>query len=358
MVLELRVAGPGLDVVRRLQAGEPRMVLGRDAECDLVLPDPERNVSRRHLAVWVEGGELHFHVLSVVNGIEMPFGEAPPGARGVLVVGQSLKVGDYELTIAPGDESPARDTDPWAVLDREAGAPPAAVRTGGFKVPAPEDDPFGDWGFATTFTGSLDAEGLTVGDISSFYRGLGLEAGPSAFTRAELEAAGRLVRLLVLGMLDLHSSVAQARKDLQPHDRTDSAPPDNNPLVANAAPEAKLRYLFGGRLAAAGKPSPERALRELLVDLIAHDAASGAAARAALQATLEEFAPAALKDHLLGPGTRLFEGARAWEAYGRLYDEQAADMAAWTQRLLDRYFAEAYFRESLRIRRETPSRDQ
>jgi predicted component of type VI protein secretion system len=356
MVLELRVAGPGLDVVRRLQAGEPRMVLGRDAECDLVLPDPERNVSRRHLAVWVEGGDLQFHVLSVVNGIEMPFGEAPPGARGVLAVGQSLKVGDYELTIAPGAQ--AQDTDPWAVLDREAGAPPAAVRTGGFKVPAPEDDPFGDWGFATTFTGSLDAEGLAVGDISSFFRGLGLEAGPCAFTRAELESAGRLVRLLVLGMLDLHSSVAQAREELQPQAHAAAAPPDDNPLLAQSAPEAKLRYLFGGRLAAARRPPPERALRELLVDLIAHNAASGAAARAALEATLEEFSPAALKDQLLGSGTRLFECARAWEAYARHYETQAADMAAWTQRLLDRHFAEAYLRESLRIRRETPARDQ
>ena len=29
-------------------------------------------------------------------------------------------------------------------------------------------------------------------------------------------------------------------------------------------------------------------------------------------------------------------------------------MAEWVQQLLDRYFAEAYLRESLRIRRETP----
>ena len=82
MALELRIAGPGLDVVRRLNAEEPELVLGRDADCGVCLPDPERNVSRRHLAVWNQADELHFRVLSVVNGVGMPFGEAPPGAQG------------------------------------------------------------------------------------------------------------------------------------------------------------------------------------------------------------------------------------------------------------------------------------
>ena len=69
MTLELHIAGPGLDVTRSLAAGEPALILGRDADCGVCLPDPQRNVSRRHLSVWNEGDELHFHVLSVVNGI-------------------------------------------------------------------------------------------------------------------------------------------------------------------------------------------------------------------------------------------------------------------------------------------------
>jgi predicted component of type VI protein secretion system len=83
MALELHIAGPGLDVSRRLQVGDPALVLGRDADCTVCLPDPERNVSRRHLTVWNEGDELHFQVLSVVNGVELPVGEVPPGARGI-----------------------------------------------------------------------------------------------------------------------------------------------------------------------------------------------------------------------------------------------------------------------------------
>ena len=39
-------------------------------------------------------------------------------------------------------------------------------------------------------------------------------------------------------------------------------------------------------------------------------------------------------------------------------DLVAPDLAQWTQRLLDRYFAEACLRESLRIRHETVQRQR
>ena len=97
MTLRLRIAGPGLDVVRVLELGEPPLVLGRDADCGVCLPDPQRNVSRRHLQVSNEGGELVFQVLSVVNGVELPAGTVPPGGRGVLQPGEALRLGDQEM---------------------------------------------------------------------------------------------------------------------------------------------------------------------------------------------------------------------------------------------------------------------
>jgi predicted component of type VI protein secretion system len=354
MVLEVHIAGPGLDVARRLAQGDPELVLGRDAECDVCLPDPQRTVSRRHLALWIEGANLHFHVLSIVNGVEMPFGEAPPGARGVLPLGQSLTVGDYQVEAALLGQENAKDADPWAVLDREhAGAapPPAAPAT-------PEDDPFGDWGFETTFgpVGGLDAGSLDTGDVSSFFRGLGL--APGTMTKGELETMGRLVRLLVLGVLDLHANVSGVKHELRSEDRTTIAPKDNNPLKTDWPGETKLRYLFGGRIAAAGYVPAERAMRELLVDLVAHNAASAAAARAALEGTLKEFEPATLKSKLLGDGPRLFEGTRAWDAFCKMYEEQGGDLPNWVQRQFDRHFTETYLRESLRIRRETRPRER
>ena len=377
MTLELRIVGPGLDVVRKLEAGEPELVLGRDAECAVCLPDPERNVSRRHLAVWLENGELHFHVLSVVNGVEMPFGEAPPGARGVLPFGQTLKVGDYEVCANAVSSEPVADstrTDPWAVFDRDgSGTEPrhpavraslASAQAGGMSSPASaEDDPFGEWGFDSAFgsdaTGPQAPEPGKLGEaeVSAFFQGLGLDpATIGALSQGELEAIGRLVRILVLGVLELHSSAAGVKQELRSEDRTMVATRDNNPLKTDWPQETKLRYLFGGRATGVGFANPERATRELLVELIAHNGASGAAARSALESVLKEFSPAALKERLLGGGPKLFEGTRAWDAYSRHYDEQSQDMAKWTQRLLDKYFTEAYLRESLRIKRETPSR--
>ena len=373
MALQLHVAGPGLDVVRRIESGQPELVLGRDSDCGVCLPDPQRNVSRRHLAVWLEGDELHFRVLSVVNGVEMPFGEAPPGARGVLPQGQTLRLADYSVSVMPAPAAEAAPADPWAVFDRDdSGVSPvqaveraslASGQAGGYSVPASaDDDPFGDWGFETTFGpsalgGPLEAGKLEPGDLSSFFEGLGLApANLGALSAGEIETLGRLVRTMVLGLLELHTSVAGVKKDLRSEDRTMMAVKDNNPLKTGWPEETKLRYLFGGRTSGVGFVSPERAVRELLVDLIAHNNASAAASRSAVESTLREFAPDTLKTKLLGEGPRLFEGTRAWDAYVKFYQEQCKDMPKWAQRLLDKYFTDAYLRESLRIRRETPPR--
>lgn len=358
MALEVHIAGPGLDVTRRVADGDAGLVLGRDTECDVCLPDPERTVSRRHLALWTEGNELHFHVVSQVNGIEMAFGEAPPGARGVLPRGQSLKVGDYivhatDLETAAAPEA-ANEVDPWAALHNEGSATrpvqPAAASA--------EEDPFGDWGFQTTFGpmntsggGALQSGSLDAGDLSSFFAGLGVE--PGTMSKGELETMGRLVRLLVLGTLDLHSSVTGVKQDLKSEDRTMVATKDNNPLKTDWPGETKLRYLFGGRLAAAGFVPQERAVREILVDLVAHNTASAAAARGAVEGTLRDLSPAALKSKLLGDGgVKLFEAARAWDAFCKWHEEQGIDMKRWVQRQLDRHYTESYLRESVRIRRE------
>jgi type VI secretion system FHA domain protein len=287
--------------------------------------------------------------------VEMPFGEAPPGARGVLPLGQILKLAEYTVSAAAVPEVPSQElqqaTDPWAVFDRD-----------GHGIASAQEDPFGEWGFEATFGpgpmggGALDAGKLAPGDLTSFFQGLGLDpATVGALSQGEIEAIGHLVRGLVLGVLELHLTAMGVNREMRSEDRTMVAAKDNNPLKTEWPPETKLRYLFGGRATGVGFVAPERAVRELLVELIAHNKASGAAARAAMESTLKEFAPDVLKARLLGEGTRLFEGARAWDAYVKYYQEQGKDLPKWAQRLLDQYFAQAYLGESLRIRRETPS---
>jgi predicted component of type VI protein secretion system len=73
-----------------------------------------------------------------------------------------------------------------------------------------------------------------------------------------------------------------------------------------------------------------------------------------MEGVLKEFDPEALKQRLLGgSGGRLFESARAWDAYAKDYAGRKDDLTEWAQRLLDKYFAGAYLRESNRVKRDT-----
>ena len=67
MALVLSISGAGFDASCSLAPGEPALVLGRDAECPVCLPDPLRNISRRHLSVWNEADLLRFEVVSAHN---------------------------------------------------------------------------------------------------------------------------------------------------------------------------------------------------------------------------------------------------------------------------------------------------
>jgi type VI secretion system protein ImpI len=370
MALELHIVGPDFETLRLVHPGETELVLGRDAECDVHLPDPERNISRRHLGVWYQGGELHFRVLSAVNGIDLPSGYAPPGSRGVLPVHQLARIGGYSVEVRQPVPQ-AAESDPWAVFDKDpasdatlprSAVPSTAAPAADFS-PAilPEEDPFGDWGFESTFGPGSDggvlqavAQSPGAGDLSSFYKGLGLDkARIAALNPAELEAAGRAVRVALEGLFALYATRSGARDERGGEERGLVPVKDNNPLKTDWPDDTKLQFLFGGRAASIGFVSPQRALTDIVTELLAHDAALTAATRAAVEATVQEFAPSALKERLLGSGSKLFEGTRAWDAYSRYYGDKSQGLEEWVQQLLDRHFTEAYLRESQRIRRET-----
>jgi predicted component of type VI protein secretion system len=354
-VLDVHIAGPALDTTRRLAPGEPPLAVGRDADCGVCLPDPDRNVSRRHLEVWNEGGDLHFLVVSSVNGVDMPFGEAPPGARGVLAAGEVLKVGAYAVTarVAAGAAvaaaaPPTADPDPWSELDAQSARADEPTIAG-----TADADPFGDWGFETAFGLQLpatvpapvaQAENAPRAGVAAFLRGAGLDPNDvGALSDGEFEAMGRMARAMALGWLQLHRETLRASAAHRYEDRTLVAPRERNPLADDTLTQTQaLHYLFGGRAASAGSIDPERAIDALVAGLSQHQQAAAAAARAAVEGTLREFDPEVLKDRLLEGGARLFESSRAWEAFARDYAGQ--DLEAWATRLMDKHFTEAYVR--------------
>jgi predicted component of type VI protein secretion system len=368
MALDLHIAGPGFEVTRRLHPGEPALVLGRDTDCAVCLPDPERNVSRRHLSVWNEGDQLHFHVLSVVNGVDTLAGELPPGARGVLPSGDMIGLSAYRLTAMPVPSAvapaPAEPLDPWAEFEREAAALVPGNPTDTETLPMSlEDDPFGDWGFQSTFGpgspgGALRVDALAPAtDLRPFFAGLGMEAaGQAPFTQGELETVGRLTRIALQGLLQAVQSAAASRQEVRAEDQTMAEAREVNPLRMDSSVETKLFYLFGGHAAGAGFIPPDRAVAQVVTELTAHQQAMSEAVREAVEGVLKEFDPEALKTRLLGGGARLFESARAWDAFARDYADRKARQPPWVQQLLERHFAQAYVRALLRMKRNTPPR--
>jgi predicted component of type VI protein secretion system len=353
--LELYVTGPGFDASCQLEPGEPALVLGRDGDCPICLPDPQKSISRRHLGVWNEADTLQFEVLSVVSGVEVDGVERPPGTRGSLVPGQVLLLAGYRISVATSPAVGAA-ADPWAEFEKEAAQ---LVATASSTQPV-EEDPFGEWGFQSTFapgtpTGALQADGFAQGaGMASFFAGLGLGgAKADDLTQGELEAMGRLTRIALQGLLQALQAGGGARQPVGPDDRTTLEPREVNPLRMDTPLESKLWYLFGGHAAAAGCIAPERAVGELVDQLMAHERAMGDALRAAVAGVLDEFAPEALKARLLAGGPKLFGSARAWDAYARDYAQQAGDREAWVRQLLDRHFVEAYAQACLRVKRHT-----
>lgn len=357
MALELSVSGPGLDARCPLAPGEPALVLGRDADCPICLPDPQKAVSRRHLGVWNEDGALRFEVLSVVNGVAIDGTVHPPGARGELAPGQVLALGAYRITVAnEADTVVTAPPDPWADFEKEA----AQLVASASATQPMEEDPFGDWGFQSTFApgtpmGALDAGGLAQGaGMASFLAGLGLSgAKAEELTRGELEAMGRLTRIALQGLLQAVQAAAVSRQPSGADDRTTLDQAAVNPLRMETPLESKLWYLFGGQAAAAGCIPPDRAVSELVDQLMAHERAMGEAVQASVGGILDEFSPEALKARLLAGGAKLFESARAWDAYAKDYAEHDAMREAWVRVLLDRHFATAYAQALLRVKRHT-----
>jgi predicted component of type VI protein secretion system len=364
VALDLHICGPGVDVHRRLALGEPALILGRDNDCGVCLPDPEREVSRRHLSVWNEGDELHFHVLSVVNGVETAAGELPPGARGVLPPGEVLGLSAFRIMVTPVAvgyaEEPLDVGDPWAEFARQVEQlVPVSPAPGGS-----DDDPFGDWGFQSTFgpgspAGALRADGLAPAtDLQPFFAGLGVQPpGGGALTQAELETIGRLTRFALHGLLQAAQVAAASRQQARASDAT-LPERDLNPLRMDTPVEGKLAYLFGGQRTAAGLLPPDRAVAQLAAELVAHQQAMAEAVPEALQKVVEEFDPEALKKRLLGGGARIFESSRAWDAFVRDYAARTSGDAGWVQLLVDRQFARAYARAIVRAKRNTSARPQ
>lgn len=389
-----------------LQPGKPAVIVGRDPEAAVYLPDTDRTVSRRHLSIdWMPDG-VRITVLSA-NGISTDRGEYFQGDEVTLADGESGKVGAFELIVSAmpasddldatsfagmgtrpvptgpatrSADAPAPDDDPWASLTAKAPAEEAAATFNAEITTAMRaDDPFsgGSWGAHDDFSSHFDSGEAVHHDddapipgvdapapgsptpetfaLQSLFRGLGVPV-PHIQGSFDWERFGMQVRYVVQCLADHIAARGESRKDMRAEDRTMIGSKEQvNPLKGGAMPvKDMVQYLLVMPDGAGGTVPSSRGLMEMAEEARGHEQAMRRAAKGLAEGALKEFDPAKLREQLLKGKismTSLVDNARLWDLYTANYKARGDKMPEWVDQLFNRYFMAAYLRESEKMRR-------
>ena len=188
--------------------------------------------------------------------------------------------------------------------------------------------------------------------IAAMCKGLGLDS-PTALDVTQWEQTGRAIRMMVHGLTELLNTRAEIKKELRAADRTMLGSQNNNPLKCGMAQEEILQYILFNPTGIGGYMKVDEALDEAINDLRAHEFASIAAVRAAVEGTVRDFEPQKLHIALTKGKSKLpqfLNNARLWDLYSAHYENKAAHMADWLEQLFNHYFVPVYSRESERLR--------
>ena len=360
----LHFSGPSsFEQTIALKPGGEAVVVGRDPEAAVYLPDTERLVSRRHLSIeWSDGG-ARVQVLSA-NGISTDQGDWFSGDEVVLADGESARIGSFFMIVsavpandyldstsfsgmgsrpvpvgpdtraaAPAPGSPEKD--PWAELaadwspraadpsDRTRPEPPDAEPLG-FDL----DDPFtasASWRLNSASFNAVDATAplLEPDPLAALAReqvaAPPVPAGtptpekmalqsfcrglgvepPQVLVDFDWERAGEAVREVVRCLAEQLAGRNESRQDMRAADRTMLGNAGANPLRDGMPLKEMLQYLLFMPEGAGGFVPATRALREVAQEARWHEAANRAAARGLADGALAEFEPARLRAELL-----------------------------------------------------------
>lgn len=359
--------------------GEAGGDIGRSPECTLVLPDPERRISRKHLQVSCRDGAYFLRLISTNLLVELDGVPLAPGGDCALESGAQIRIGPFVLQAI--GQAPARPIAP-------APAPPAHP-----PQQAPSDDamalftPPGPASRPSVFQDLLRDEpaaagaaleiDLLVGEptgtgprpampalaaapagasadslVEALYAGLGL-AVPAARSAAQVELVGALLRACVGGTLGLLAARSIAKRELGASP-TQIQTRENNPL--KFAPDADTALALLLEPPRRGFIAPVAAVRDAFDDLRAHEVAVLAGMRGALAAVLDRLNPATLELRLAEKGLwdnlmPLNRKARLWERYSDQHAELAREIEDNFDTIFAGAFIEAYEAQLARLTR-------
>ena len=332
--------------------------IGRGADCTLVLPDPERRISRRQALISCRDGRHCIRQVGTNLAIEIDGVSLPLDVDFPLLAGAQIRIGAYLLraentsllVAAHPPRDPAQPADAPAILDDEplAAEDPLAAEvdlivgepTGFGQRPVPNA--------SASAQGAQGAHALSVPELfAALYSGLGLPTPAPADQSAQaLIHIGGLLRSSIEGTLSLLAARSIAKRELGAN-MTLPQPRENNPLKFAPDLDTALAHLL--RPAPRGFMPPLAAVTEAFNDLRAHEVAVLAGMRAVLIDIVSRFDPASLGSELaphsawenLLPGGR---EAKLWAQFRERYAEIARDVEGVGDfdTLFSRAFREAY----------------
>ena len=328
--------------------------IGRSSECTLLLPDPERRISRKHLQVSCHGDRHAIRLIStnlvcLLNGMPLA-----PGVEYPLDDDAEIRVGPFVLHArheAEPVEAPASDDSMFYL----GGVNARQERSVFHDLLNPSDDD------SPAAFASSEAVDLLVGDtslqrgprvaasasadelVASLYAGLGLPVpGPARRSPEQMYLIGALLRSSVDGALGLLASRNISKRALGagqtlPHAR------ENNALKFSADVDSALERLLGPPQR--GFLGPLAAVSAAFDDLRTHEVAVLAGMRAALEAVLDRFSPGEIESRLANKGMwdnllPVNRKAKLWERYC----EQHAEILREVEDDFDALFGVAFLK--------------
>lgn len=394
----LNTHDPMADPINVRMQGD-RLTVGRGTSNDLVLPDPERFLSKQH-CVLERAGAGYVVMDTSTNGTFLNYQpERLDNVPTPLNKGDVIQVGAFELVveIEASDDAPVEDlppcepapnrhshrSDPLAeaidaeddndFLDALLGAPEAppasplgAVRmqpgaSAPYHSPAAQDffqpprathqaipDDWEDSFMAAKPAAELAPAVASLSPdttLNSFLEGLGvpgLTIEP-AETEEVMARMGRVMATMIDGMREIMMTRAALKSEMRVA-RTMIQSDRNNTLKFSVSTEQAIEAMV--RPQSRGYLAPEDAAAEVLRDIKAHEVATMTGMEAALKDLLAQLCPDRLSARIEeASGFTSFLGnkkARSWEAYARHYAELAARTEDDFQSTFGKEFARAY----------------
>ena len=334
--------------------------IGRSPDSTLVLPDPDRIISRAQAVVVCRDGLFHVRdqgttVPVIVNG--RPLGR---GREVALNAADELRIAGYIMRVSgpPVADSPLEEGTTimrrgtllsWS--DDGTPLPEQRISTVIVPSPAPAEAAVGApaHAAATSAKSNIPPPPRVPADdplLQALLRGAGVRelALPGGLTPHAMEEMGQVMRETMRGMLDLLATRASAKQQVRADATTINAHA-NNPLKFAPDLDTALTHLLAPK--GEGFMSPQQAVVDACESLRAHQLGFVAGMRAALSAVLARFDPQQLEGRMtqtsiadsLLPG---LHKAKLWNLYEELYGQIAKEAATDFHALIGAEFLRGY----------------